>query len=58
MKEWAELITKYLSNFVEILAAVVIAIALLQFIVRYASNIFKPNVKRPTRTSASNLAVR
>ncbi len=45
MKEWAEIITKHLSSFVEILAAVVIGIALLQFLYRYAANIFKPNIE-------------
>jgi uncharacterized membrane protein len=45
MKELAEIITKHLSSFVEILAAVVIGIALLQFLYRYSTNIFKPNVE-------------
>ena len=45
MKEWAEIITKYLSSFVEILAAVVIAIALLQFLIRYIPNLLQPNVE-------------
>lgn len=45
MKEWAEIITKYLSSLVEILAAAVIAIALLQFIIRYALNVLRPNVE-------------
>ncbi len=45
MKEWAELITKYLSSFVEILAAVVIGIALIQFLFRYVNHIFKPNIE-------------
>lgn len=45
MKEWAEIITKYLSSFVEILAAMVIGIALLQFLYSYIRNIFKPNVE-------------
>ncbi len=45
MKDWAEIITKHLSAVVEILASVVIAIALLQFIVRYALNIFQSNVE-------------
>ncbi len=46
MKELAEIITKHLSSFVEILAAVVIGIALLQFLYRYSTNIFKPNIER------------
>jgi len=37
MKDWVEIITKHLSSVVERLAAVVISIALLQFIVRYAT---------------------
>ncbi len=45
MKELAEIITKHLSSFVEILAAVVIGIALLQFLYRYSTNIFKPNIE-------------
>ncbi len=45
MKEWAEIITKYLSSFVEILAAIVIGIALLQFLYRYVANLFKPNIE-------------
>lgn len=45
MKDWAEIITKYLSGFVEILAAVVIGIALLQFLYHYIGNIFKPNIE-------------
>ena len=45
MKEWAEIITKHLSSFVEILAAVVIAIALLQFLYRYITNLFRPDIE-------------
>lgn len=45
MKEWAEIITKHLSSFVEILAAIVIAIALLQFLYRYVANLFQPNIE-------------
>ena len=45
MKDWAELITKHLSSFVEILAAIVIGIALIQFIVRYISNFTKPRIE-------------
>ena len=41
MKDWAEIITKYFSGFVEILEAVVIGIALLQFLYHYIGNIFK-----------------
>lgn len=45
MKEWAQLITKHISSFVEILAALVIAVALIQFIVRYLMNVFQANVE-------------
>jgi uncharacterized membrane protein len=45
MKEWAEIITKHLSSFVEILAAIVIAIALLQFLYQYIRNLFQPNIE-------------
>ena len=45
MKEWAEFITKHLSSFVEILAALVIAIALLQFLYRYLTHLFRPNTE-------------
>lgn len=45
MKETAEIITKHLSSFVEILAAIVIGIALLQFIYRYTTNLFTKNVE-------------
>lgn len=45
MKEWAEYITKHISSFVEILASVVIAIALLQFLYRYVLNLTRPNIE-------------
>lgn len=45
MKDWAELITKHLSSFVEILAAIVIGIALIQFILRYVSNFKRPHIE-------------
>lgn len=45
IKEWAEVITKYLSSIIEILAAVVICIALIQFFYHYAFNIFKSDVE-------------
>ena len=45
MKEWAEIMTKYLSSFVEILAAVVIGVALVQFMIRYVSNFTKPHIE-------------
>lgn len=43
MKELAEIVTKHLSSFIEILAAVVIGIALLQFLYSYALNVSRPN---------------
>lgn len=46
MKEWAEYITKHLSSFVEILAAVVIAIALVRFVIRYVVNFTHPNIEQ------------
>lgn len=41
MKELAEIITKHLSNTVEIIASFVIAISLLKFLYRYIQNFFK-----------------
>ena len=41
MKDWAEFVTKYLSSFVEILAAIVIGIALIKFIVGYVASFRK-----------------
>lgn len=41
MKEIAEIITKHLSSAVEILAALVIGIALIKFIIRYVRHIAK-----------------
>lgn len=46
MKDLAELITKYLSSFIEILAAVVITVALLQFIYNYVLNVARSNSSR------------
>lgn len=40
MKELAEIITKHLSSIVEIIAAIIISIALLKFIYGYIKNIF------------------
>ncbi len=50
MKNVAEFITLHLSSFVEILAAVVIGIALLQFLYRYSANVFKPNTETINQT--------
>ena len=41
MKELAELITKELSSVVEMIAAIVIAIALLKFLYGYLQNVFR-----------------
>lgn len=46
MKDWAEIITKHLSSFVEILAAIVIGIALIQFMIRYVGNFSKSNIEQ------------
>ena len=46
MKELAEIVTKYLSSFIEILAAVVIAVALVQFLYSYILNIARNNSGR------------
>ncbi|MBD0277012.1 MAG: DUF1622 domain-containing protein [Flavisolibacter sp.] len=54
MKEWAEFITKHLSNVVEILAAIVIGIALLQFLYQYCINLFRPNIE----TTNQNIRIR
>lgn len=45
MKDWAEIITKHLSSFIEILAAVVIGIALLRFLYQYIKNLAKPHIE-------------
>ncbi len=42
MKEIAELITKYMSSIVEVLAVFVIGIALLKFLYRYIMHLFSP----------------
>lgn len=46
MKDLAELVTKYLSSFIEILAAIVIGVALLQFLYSYVLNITRNNSGR------------
>ncbi|RYF85912.1 MAG: DUF1622 domain-containing protein [Chitinophagaceae bacterium] len=45
MKETAEFITKHLSSVVEILAAIVIAIALVRFLLKYVANFLKPHIE-------------
>lgn len=45
MGEIADLITKHLSSFVEILAAVVIGVALLQFLYQYIKNFAKSHIQ-------------
>lgn len=46
MKDWAEFLTTRLSSFVEILAAVVIGIALIQFMIRYIANFTKAHLEQ------------
>jgi uncharacterized membrane protein len=43
MNELAEVITKYLSSAVEIMAGVVIGIALIKFLIKYIRHLFHPN---------------
>ena len=45
MKDLAEFVTKYLSTIIEILAAIIIGLALVQFLFRYIISFFKPNVE-------------
>ena len=46
MKDWAEIITKHLSSFVEILAAIVIGIAIILFVLKYIANFSKSNIEQ------------
>jgi uncharacterized membrane protein len=43
MKEIAEIITKYLSSTLEVIAAVVVGISLLKFLYKYFFHVLKPN---------------
>jgi uncharacterized membrane protein len=43
MKEIAEIVTKYLSSTVEVLAAFVIGVALVKFLYKYLRHLFTPN---------------
>jgi len=43
MNEIAEIITKYLSSTLEVIAALVVGISLLKFLYEYFLHIFKPN---------------
>lgn len=43
MKEIAATITKYLSSTVEVMAAIVIGIALLKFLFKFGKHLFNPN---------------
>ena len=43
MKELAELVTKYLSSTVEVLAAFVIGVALIKFLYKYVRHLFNPD---------------
>ncbi len=42
MEEWAKVITKTLSSTVEILAAIIIGIAIIQFLIKYVPQLFNP----------------
>lgn len=46
MQDLAEIVTKYLSAFIEILAAIVIGVALVQFLYSYVLNIARTNSGR------------
>ena len=50
LKDVAELMTKSLSSIVEVLAAIVIGIALLQFLIRYTLHLIKRPGKDTTQT--------
>jgi uncharacterized membrane protein len=43
MRQIAEIITKYLSSALEVIAALVVAISLLKFLYKYFLHILKPN---------------
>ncbi len=43
MKDIAEIITKHLSSAVEVVAAIVIAIALLKFLYKYVQHLSNPH---------------
>ncbi|HUC81205.1 MAG TPA: DUF1622 domain-containing protein [Flavisolibacter sp.] len=43
MEEIAEFMTRFLSNAVEIIAAVVIGIALIKFLIKYSKHLLNPN---------------
>ena len=46
LKTIAEFVTKYLSSSVEILAAFVIAVALIKFVIRYLANLRHPHFEQ------------
>lgn len=50
LKDVAEFITRHLSTLVEILAALVIGVSLIQFLFKYVSNIWKPHVETKNQT--------
>ena len=58
MKDIAELITKYLSSVVEVLAAFVIGVALLKFYTAIQGIFLHPMMASPMKASASSLAAR
>ncbi len=43
MEEIAKILTRYLSRTVEIIAAIVIGVALLKFLYKYVKHLFNPN---------------
>lgn len=50
MKEWAELITKHLATTIEILAAIVIGIAVVRFMIHYVLHAAKPAIEERNRS--------
>jgi uncharacterized membrane protein len=50
LKATAEFVTEYLSSIVKMLAAMVIAVALIQFIIRYARYLLRPPDNNNTQT--------
>jgi uncharacterized membrane protein len=46
MTEWAELIIKHMGIVIELLAALIIGIGLVKFVIRYVANLVKGGVER------------
>ena len=57
MKEIAEAITKNLSSAIEVIAASVIGIALIQFLYKYVRHLLSRTIKLPTKQSEFILEV-